>query len=134
MNKPFLSAGSKPGLIVLPGQFTIHRFPANAAVPDQLEHSLFYSVTRTAEEVSVVCSSSFRLNSHQSEDGWRCLMVEGPLDFAVTGLLAGLASVLAQAGVSIFAISTFDTDYILVKDAGLDTALTALVAAGYDIR
>ena len=65
------------------------------------------------------------------ERGWRCLKVEGPLDFALTGILADLAGVLASAGISIFAISTFDTDYLLVKEETLDGAVETLTVAGH---
>jgi hypothetical protein len=68
-----------------------------------------------------------------AERGWRCLQVAGPLDFSLTGVLASLASCLAEAKVSIFAISTYDTDYLLVQAEDLETAIRALRAAGHEI-
>ena len=80
-----------------------------------------------------MCESSIQLNSEQVETDWSALKVMGPLDFALTGILAGLASVLADAGISLFALSTYDTDYVLVKSAKLDDACTALADAGYEV-
>ena len=68
------------------------------------------------------------------EDGWRALRVAEPMDFGLTGVLAGISTVLAQAGISIFAVSTFDTDYILIKAENLGLAQTALEAGGYTIE
>lgn len=79
----------------------------------------------------MVCDSSRALDSERSEPGWACIKVVGPLDFAWTGILAGLTGVLSQAGISVFAISTFDTDYILVKSNALSQAVDALAGHGY---
>ncbi len=92
----------------------------------------FCSITRTADEVSIVCPLGRVPDDVRRESGWRCLKVEGPLDFALTGILASLAVPLAQAGISIFAISTYDTDYLLVKD--LDGAVATLTGEGHLIR
>jgi hypothetical protein len=93
--------------------------------------SALVSITRTAGELSVVCAQEAVPDGVRSERDWRCLMVEGPLDFSLTGVLAALLTPLAEAGVSIFALSTFDTDYLLVRAAQLDTAIAALSAAGH---
>jgi hypothetical protein len=85
------------------------------------------------DELSVVCQEELVPANIRAENGWRGLKVEGPLDFALTGILAGLASALAQAGVSLFAISTFDTDYILVKEKDLAKAIRALEQAGHRV-
>lgn len=87
-------------------------------------------MTRTPTETSIVCEAP----PVEGEPGWRALMVEGPLDFSLTGILAGIAAPLAAAGISIFAISTFDTDYVLVKEARIDEATTVLRAAGYSVE
>ncbi len=118
-------------LQVLEGSFSIHRLAPDNAISDQVYQGPFYSVTRTGEEVSVVCSSSVCLGSGRSEGGWSCMKIAGPLDFSLTGVLAEISSVLARAGISIFAISTFDTDYILVKSEKLPAAQDALREAGY---
>jgi len=118
-------------LKILKGFFTIHRFPANHEIPNQVYKSQFYSISKTDNELSIVCYSSTRLNSKKSDTGWSCIKVEGPLDFSLTGILAEISTVLAKAEISIFAISTFDTDYILVKSEKLPFAKEALLASGY---
>jgi len=100
-------------------------------VPTDLLDCDFCSITRTANEVSVVCETArVPSNTTAREDGWRALMVCGPLDFGLIGILAKIASALAEAGVPLFAVSTFDTDYILVKEELLQTAIAALRDGG----
>jgi hypothetical protein len=118
-------------LQLLPGRFAICRLPAESAVPDWAAGGAFSSVTRTPDELSVVCAEGQAPEETKCERGWRLLQVAGPLEFSITGVLAGVASPLALAGVSIFAISTFDTDYILVKEEDLAKAEDALHAAGH---
>jgi hypothetical protein len=101
---------------------------ADAAVP-----ASFFSVTRTPDELSIVCVESQAPDDAKSERGWRVLQVIGPLEFSLTGILAAIAAPLAAAGVSIFAISTFDTDYVLVKEENLAKALDALRAADHRV-
>lgn len=93
----------------------------------------FYSLTRTQDELSIVCPETFVPDGVRCEKGWRCLQVVGPLDFSLIGILSELSGILAQVKVSIFAISTFDTDYILLKEKDLGCALQALREAGYEI-
>ena len=121
-------------LSVLESLFTIHRFPPNHEIPNQVYGSEFYTISKTEDELSIVCSSSIQLNSEKSETGWSCLMVVGPLDFSLTGILAEISAVLAEAEISIFAISTFDTDYILIKTEKLPLAIEALLASGYTFK
>jgi len=118
-------------LSILEGLFTIHRFPSDHEIPKQIYKSQFYSISKTENELSIVCSSSILLDSESSETGWSCIKVLGPLDFSLTGILADISAVLAKSEVSIFAISTFDTDYILVKSEQLPVANEALQKAGY---
>lgn len=115
-------------LALLEGTFAVCRLEPGEAPPPR-----FFSATRTTTELSVVCLERDVPPQSRSEGGWRCLRVEGLLDFALTGILASLTVPLAGAGVSIFALSTFDTDYLLVKSASLATALQALRAAGHEI-
>ena len=114
----------------LDGSFTIHRLSPNNEITNQLYQGQFYSITKTDEEISVVCSSSVNLNSESSVSEWSCIKVLGPLEFSLTGILADISAVLAKAEISIFAISTFDTDYILVKSEKLQAAKKALQQAG----
>lgn len=122
-------------LELLPGEFAVCRLPPEATVPEwALAAAPFVSVTRTAAELSVVCPAEQVPAGTRSEPGWRCLEVAGPLDFAEIGILAGLAAPLAAAGISLFAVSTYDTDYLLVRTADLDRALVALAAAGHRVE
>ena len=118
-------------LSVLEDLFTIHRFAPDNEIPKEVCKGQFYSISKTDEELSIVCSSTVVLNSERSETGWACLKVLGPLDFSLTGILAEVSEVLAKAEISIFAISTFDTDYILLKSGKLVAAKTVLQNAGY---
>ena len=118
-------------LSVLEGLFTIHRFPPDNEIPKEVYEGQFYSISRTNEALSIVSSSTVVLNSERSETGWACIKVLGPLDFSLTGILTDISEVLAKAEISIFAISTFDTDYILLKSGKHQTAKTALQKAEY---
>jgi hypothetical protein len=118
-------------LRVLEDLYTVHRFPSNHKIPEQIYKSEFYSISKSEDELSIVCNSSILLNSEKFETGWSCIKVSGALDFSLTGILADISSVLANAEVSIFAISTFDTDYILIKSENLPVAKEVLVSSGY---
>jgi hypothetical protein len=121
-------------LTLLGQTFTIHQLAAGAEVPAIALHSPFYALTRTADELSLVLPASVEIESEKSDKGWACFKVEGPLEFGLVGVLAGISSTLAQAGVPIFALSTFGTDYILVKREHIRAAREALVAAGYEVK
>ena len=118
-------------LNILEYRFTLHRFPANYEIPNQVYESKFYAINKTEDELSIVCNSSIQLNSGKSEIDLSCIKVLGPLDFSLTGILAKISAVLAEAEISIFAISTFDTDYILIKSEKLPFAKEALLKSGY---
>ena len=91
-------------------------------------------VGKTDEEVSLVCETcNVPAGAIAREDGWRCFRIQGVLDFSLVGILAKIADVLADEGIGIFAVSTFNTDYILVKEGIFDRALDALAAAGYEV-
>jgi enamine deaminase RidA (YjgF/YER057c/UK114 family) len=121
---------------VLPERLAVCRLTAGARVPSwALElHEAFTSITRTTDELSIVCPEDAVPPEVQVEGGWRALKVPGPIPFAQTGVLAALAAPLAAAGVSLFALSTYDTDYVLVKEDDLDRALSALGAEPQDRR
>jgi hypothetical protein len=124
-------------LVVLPEKLAVCRLPAEAAVPDWADPALLYpgsdllSVVRTRDELSLVCSERFVPPEVKAERGWRALQVQGSLDFSMVGVLASIALPLARAGVSIFVISTFETDYVLVKESALERAVQALGQAGF---
>jgi len=120
-------------LQVLGGDYTIHRFPPDIALPAEVWGSSFLSITKTEEELSVVCEASIPLQSTEREEGWCCIKVLGPLDFSLTGILAKLSGVLAEAKISIFAVSSYDTDYLLLPCTRLSKARDLLIEAGYQI-
>lgn len=91
------------------------------------------SITRTATELSVVCPESAVPEGTKSVTGWRVFQVEGVLDFALTGILASLTQPLAEAGVSLFALSTYDTDYVLVQEKDLVRTIEAFTVAGHQL-
>ena len=107
-------------------RLAICRLPSDSDVPDWIEGDEFYSVTRTGDELSIVCSEAQVPGDIEAERNWRALKVKGVLDFALTGILASLVTPLAKAGISIFAISTYDTDYLLLKSERLNEAVSIL--------
>ena len=120
-------------LRVHPGLHCICRLASDATVPAWALSAGFCSVTRTAEELSIVCREDSVPAGVQSNHGWRLLSVQGPLDLSMVGVLAGLTATLARANVSLFAVSTFDTDYLLVRETDLRRAVEALEVAGYGL-
>jgi len=120
-------------LSLLPDDYSICRLAPEADIPPWALAGDFFSITRTREELSLVCSQEVVPDGVQSEKGWRCIMVRGPLDFSITGILASLTTSLAEVGISIFAISTFDTDYLMVKADNLKRAVLKLKEAGHNV-
>ena len=102
--------------------------------PPQAPPDGFFSVTRTEDELSVVCPEGNAPDGGRCEGGWRALKLDGPFEFSEVGVLASVAVPLAEAGVGIFAVSTFDTDYMLVKDGQLPDAVATLREAGHEVR
>jgi hypothetical protein len=120
-------------LAVVEGELGVARLEADAPVPAWAWQGALSSVTRTGQELSVVCGLDAIPSDVQAERGFRCLRVEGPLDFSLTGVLASIAGPLAEAQVSLFAVSTYDTDYILVAGRSLGRAIDCLRAAGHEV-
>lgn len=114
--------------------YAICRLEGGSALPPELPvRDRLLSVTSTPAEVSIVCREEHAPAGARTETGWRAMEVEGPLDFALTGVLAGLTAPLAEADVRVFAVSTYDTDYILVRTQQLASAIRALNAAEHHI-
>ncbi len=120
-------------LSVLPYHLAVCRLDPDARLPGWVLALPFWSITRTADEISLVLPEENVPGEWKNEQGWRALMVRGPLDFSLVGILAALAAALAAAGIPIFALSTFDTDYLLVKEQDLFHAVEVLTASGYEI-
>ncbi|HEX9166469.1 MAG TPA: ACT domain-containing protein [Gemmatimonadales bacterium] len=120
-------------LRVRTGTLAICRLAPGAAVPDWAAGP-FVSVTRTPGELSVVCDEAGVPDGVRAERGWCALEVEGPLHFSLTGVLAGLAVPLADAGIPVFMLSTFDTDWLLVREPQLADALAVLSRAGHEVQ
>ncbi len=119
-------------LTLLPEAMAVCRLPADAPLPPGILDAGFCSVTRTAEELSIVLPADRVQDGWKTETGWRMLQVAGPLGFELTGIVAGLATPLAEAGLPVFVVSTFDTDYLLVRSDRLETAIEALSKAGHE--
>ena len=119
-------------LVELAEEYSICRLPADATVPGWVDGE-FLSITRTPDELSITCRAAVVPAGVPAESGWSCFKVAGPLDFSEIGIVAALANPLAAAGVGIFVVSTFDTDYLLVKSAARDLAINALQANGHSI-
>lgn len=128
------SASATVCLSEMIGLFAVCRLDATEAVPDWATRASFYSVTHTSDELSVVCLQAQVPADVRCEKGWRGLKVEGPLDFGLVGILASIAAPLAAARISIFALATFDTDYILVKEEQYERAIATLAASGHTVK
>jgi hypothetical protein len=120
-------------LIVLGQTFAICRLGSETALPGWAAADEFFSLTRTPEELSLVCRQDAVPDGVRHEPGWRCLRVAGTIDLGTVGVLASLTGPLARAGVSVFALSTFDTDYLLLKNEDLARACETLHRAGHEI-
>lgn len=124
-------------LELLPEGFAVCRLDAQEPVPAWAQRGApasLCSLTRTPDELSILCPQAWVPAGVRCETGWRAFKVAGPLDFALVGILAELSGTLARANVSLFALSTFDTDYILVKAASLTAATAALRDAGHCVQ
>ncbi len=120
-------------LLVVDGTFAVCRLAADVPLPPWATGGKFSSVTRTADELSVVCREGDVPAGVACERGWRCLRVAGSMPFTVVGVLAALTRPVAEAGISLFAISTFDTDYMLVKATDFDATVNALRCYGHTV-
>ena len=116
------------------GVYAVARLMDDAMVPRWAWTGAFCSVTRTPDEVSIVCEEGAVPPGVTAERGFRALRVVGTIDFAVTGVVSSLTAPLAQAGISVFVVSTHDTDYLLVKSDRYDDAIAAWARAGFQTR
>lgn len=121
-------------LSVLPAQYAVCQLPADAAPPLWAMAGEFWTISRTTDELSVVCEESRVPNGVQTQKGWAAFKLHGPFEFTLTGILASVLNPLRDAGIGIFALSTFDTDYVLVPADKLSAAVTALRGAGHQVE
>lgn len=120
-------------LRLLADTFAIHRLNPQMAVPAAVFESTPHFIAQTEDELSVVCKADVYIQSERCETDWACFKVVGPMDFTLVGIIARISHTLAAERISIFVISTFDTDFILVKNADLDRALRVLRSEGYGL-
>jgi len=135
------AAGAQPSeppprlnLEILPGRLAICRLDAKVDVPAWAQRGKFTTITRTAEELSVVCPEANVPRGTKCETGRRAFRIAGTVDFSLIGIIASLANPLADAGVSIFVVSTYDTDYLMVAEDSIEKAIRALEAAGHKVQ
>jgi uncharacterized protein len=119
---------------VLPERLAVARLEPDSPIPTWAMGREFFSVTRTPEELSIAAPDTAVPDRVRAVRGWRAIKVHGPFDFSTVGVLASLAAPLAAAGISLFAVSTFDTDYLLVREATLSQAIEVLRQAGHVLR
>jgi hypothetical protein len=113
--------------------FAIHSMPRDSIIPESVLAAPVYFLAKTFDEISIVIPQSIVIDSEDVELDWQAFEVVGPLDFTLTGILSNISTVLANEKISIFAISTFDTDYILVKSNKMAQATSALIANNYQV-
>jgi uncharacterized protein len=123
-------------LEVLTGNYAIYRLVPDSSIPDwALDATGFSSITRTSDELSIVCQTqNLELEGVKQDSGWACLKLIGPFAFDLTGILSSILNPLRDAEIGIFAISTFDTDYVLVKLENLERAIVTLKNVGHSIQ
>jgi hypothetical protein len=117
----------------IPGAFSVCRLLPEAAIPDWALGGPFISITRSADELSIVCLTENVPNDVKAERNWCCFQLEGPLPFMEAGILSSFLGPLAQNGIPIFAVSSFDTDCLLLKEEFVGAALTILSQAGHEL-
>ena len=120
-------------LKILPHRLGIYKLPPTATVPQELLGTRFISITRCPTEISIVCEEGNCPGYEIQNNGWRCLKVDASLPLDAIGVLASISTALASAGVSIYVVSTYETDYVLVKDAQLACAIDCLTEAGHQV-
>ena len=118
---------------LLKEKYGVCRLDKNELIPKWAQNSDFFSITKTCDELSIVCSEDDIPIVIKCEKDWRILKIEGPLDFSLIGILASISTILAQNEISVFAISTYDTDYILVKNKDLSNAIQSLIKERYEV-
>lgn len=120
-------------LFTLDELYAVARLEPDAPLPEWAQAGHFWSITRSDAELSIVCREDDVPPAASAERGWCAFEVAGPLDFSLTGVLSSLVSPLAEAEIPIFVVSTFETDYLLVREHNLERAVAALTEAGHAV-
>lgn len=123
----------KQTLAVLPQKFSIYSMNVQSEIPRQVFNASVYFIGKTNEELSLVVPESISIEAEDCDSGWCAMEVLGPLQLSMVGIMADIGNLLAEAKVSIFIISTFETDFFLVKEEDLKRAAQALEAGGYKV-
>ncbi|MEN8249881.1 MAG: ACT domain-containing protein [Bacteroidota bacterium] len=124
----------KLNLFLLPETYGIYQVSKDNSIPNWIDKNYFNSITHTDEEISIVCKQTKDAIGYQSKfENWRLLKVEGPLDFSQTGVISNISEILNYQNVSVFIISTFNTDYIFIQKEQLEEAVKAFDHHGYFI-
>lgn len=118
---------------VQPGHFAVCQLQQDEPLPEWLYRSSFYSISKTADELSVVCEEYLVKGEIRKSLGWRLLKINGVLNLSLTGITAQFSTALAKAGVNLSVIATYNTDYILVEEIKLAAAMEALRGAGFEV-
>jgi uncharacterized protein len=129
-----METGVSLTLDALPERFAVVRLPPATGVPPLPLGGALLALTVTPEEISIVCAEQVAPPGGELAGGWRALRVAGELDFSLVGIIAALTGALARAQVSVFALSTYTTDYLLVREGQFGQAIEALRVAGYTIN
>ena len=117
----------------LPGPYTVVKLAPDASIPEWATEGEFTSITRTAEELSIVCATRNLPPYIASPHLWICLKLQGPFPFSQTGVLLSFIEPLSKTDIPIFAISTYDTDYVLIQEAFAQQAISTLQQAGHEL-
>lgn len=124
----------KLNFVVLPKKYSIYRFRVDSILPDWMYSSDFYSITKTNEELSVIAvQKDFVFDNRIKNDDWRIFKIVGPLDFSLIGIIADVSILFKERMISIFTVSTYDTDYLLIKQKDLSLGVEALRAKGHKV-
>ena len=124
---------SKLTIKLLKEKYVVCRLNKNEAIPSWALQGDFYSITKTEDELSIVCLQDNIIDNIKCEKDWRVLKIEGPLDFSLVGILSKISTLMANNSISIFAVSTYDTDYILIKEKDINRAIKVLNNDSYKV-
>jgi len=119
---------------ILKDFYSVYQFDSDYKLDNIFQNNKFFSITRTKDELSVVAKENSLNDYKKTETGWKILKIKGLLDFSLTGIISKISSVLSDANISVFVISTFNTDYVMVKNETLEKAVEVLRGNGYEVK